>query len=52
MKEIEALLWTKTRTRSGGRQKTGWQSAARSGSGWCPIRWSTPLPLMATDGNS
>ena len=48
-KQIEALLWTETRTRGGGRNKSQGgiqqQDVVRSGS---PIKWSTPLPLMAT----
>ena len=48
-KQIEDLLWTATRTRGGGRKKIqgGFlqQEVVRSGS---PIKWSTPLPLMAT----
>ena len=48
-KQIEDLLWTKTRTRGRGRQKIQGgnlqQEVVRNGS---PIKWSTPLPLMAT----
>ena len=48
-KQIEALLWTETRASGGGRNKSQGgiqqQDVVRSGS---PIKWSTPLPLMAT----